>query len=457
MNIPRDDAFARFGRLLLHEPLLQLQILLAVAVVFGGGGVGFGLLNLVVQLVALIVLAFNGRRLKAFWTTASWPLRILMALTIALPTIQLIPLPPAIWAALPGRDLVQQSFAAAGLPADSWFPISVDSGRTLVSLTGLIVPFTMVSIGCTLESWQKRKLVESFCWIALAALVFGAFELATFYRLGLMFGSETNTGVLSATFANRNSTGLFFDIALVMVTGLLPHRSRQSVNVRWIIFASVFALGVILTRSRSSIVILALALLFICARFALWHLRGKSEPHDSLNRPMIGAGIFVMLIVSAAAASFIFGGTVRQSFDRFGTITSTQRPAIWKDAAHTARRYFPVGSGMGTFDEVFQIDESLEYLSPRTAGRAHNDYLEVTIEAGVAGLALAFAWLIWCSWTALLPAGQLRNSLRVGALFSIYFIAIQSLLDYPLRNQSMLCILGLLIAMLARPIPGRDQ
>ena len=126
------------------------------------------------------------------------------------------------------------------------------------------------------------------------------------------------------------------------------------------------------------------------------------------------------------------------------------RAEMREDARFAAARYWPVGAGMGTFDEVFQIDESLEYVSPRTAGRAHMDYIEVAIEAGLAGLLLVASWLGWVAW------GGWRALRRAGAwparaaAFTIAAIAAQSLLAFPLRNQAMLCVAALAVVLLAR-------
>ena len=84
--------------------------------------------------------------------------------------------------------------------------------------------------------------------------------------------------------------------------------------------------------------------------------------------------------------------------DRFAGSTEDARLYLWDDAVYAAERYFPVGSGMGTFDDVFQIDESLENMSVKRAGRAHNDYLEVAIEAGLPGIILIGAWLALLVW-----------------------------------------------------------
>jgi O-antigen ligase len=105
---------------------------------------------------------------------------------------------------------------------------------------------------------------------------------------------------------------------------------------------------------------------------------------------------------------------------------------------------------MGAFDEVFQVDESLESLTKRTAGRAHNDWLELAIEAGLAGLALAVLWMVligWLSW-------RVRHSSQRWAAWSgstfLLAIALQSITDYPLRNQTILAFAGFALLLLVR-------
>ncbi|MFX7025356.1 O-antigen ligase family protein, partial [Acinetobacter baumannii] len=63
------------------------------------------------------------------------------------------------------------------------------------------------------------------------------------------------------------------------------------------------------------------------------------------------------------------------------------RITIWQDTLTAIGNVWPVGGGFGTFQELFNSVEALETVDPAVAGRAHNDWLEVTLEAGLAGLA----------------------------------------------------------------------
>lgn len=157
----------------------------------------------------------------------------------------------------------------------------------------------------------------------------------------------------------------------------------------------------------------------------------------------------VLFAVAVAALLVLTSGQARTSMERFGG-TDGMRAEMREDALFAAQRYWPVGAGMGTFDEVFQVDESLEYVTPRKAGRAHMDYYELALEAGLAGLALLAGWFAWAgfaSWRAIATPNAWPA--RAAAL-ALAAIATQSLVAYPLRNQAMLCVAAFAIVLLAR-------
>jgi O-antigen ligase len=166
-------------------------------------------------------------------------------------------------------------------------------------------------------------------------------------------------------------------------------------------------------------------------------------------------GAAALVAASGIALLVEAPGPIDEALERFEAQDDPRR-YIWDDASYSARRYWPMGAGMGTFDEVFQVDESLENLSYRTAGRAHNDYLELAIEAGIPGLALAGLWLAligWLSWRARLSSQ--RWMAWAGSSF-LLAIALQSITDYPLRNQTILAFAAFALLLLARG-PGERR
>ncbi len=429
-------------------PLAHLQVLLLLAVLLGGGGVAYGLGNLAIQLVALALLALHAGRVRRFMAEAPRGLLVLIILTLALPLAQLVPLPPAIWQALPGRELAVEAYALAGIASDSWAPLSLDRARTLVAFCGLLAPATVIVIGATLDGSEKRVLARTLVILALASFAVGAAQLLSGNRAAMFYPGNAHADVLYATFANRNSTGLFF-VGAAILTLALQRRFDAKALILPAATIVLLLVGTILTQSRSSMALWLPIALFLAARF-WWtklHRDGTSKARSELA--IIVGGITVVGLIAGSA---LLGGRAETSFARFAQ-WDPARAEVWEDAAFSAGQYWPAGSGMGTFDEVFQIHESLEYVSPRKAGRAHNDYLEIAIEAGAVGLALVVLWAVWLLSAM---AGAMRSGpdwRRLGAATALGAIALQSILDYPLRTQTMLCVAALMIVLL---LPRRE-
>ncbi len=412
----------------------------------------YGLGNMVIQLAAIAVLALNLRACADFARNGPRALVALVAVTLALPLIQLIPLPPALWQSLPGRDLIAQSFTIAGLGADRWFPASVDPMRTLVAFCGTLAPAAIIVTGSMLSREQKLGLLRWALICICGAFVLGVVQFASGNQWGLLYDERSDPNVFYATFANRNSTALMFVIALTLLAAL--PRARGLAAVASAVAGVLFAVAVVLTQSRTGMALLAVPIGLLVLRLGAAAL-GRRTREQTSPRMAFGMALAAAVVVSGVfGASYLTGGRVAESVDRFVSAGAADRPEMWEDSYYAAGQYWPVGSGMGTFDEVFQVHESLEYVSPRRAGRAHSDWLEIAIEGGVFALLVAVLWLGWVLLSAL-PRGSREGTwLRLGAGAAIGAIALQSLVDYPLRNQSLLCLAALCIVLL---VSRREQ
>lgn len=160
-----------------------------------------------------------------------------------------------------------------------------------------------------------------------------------------------------------------------------------------------------------------------------------------------------LLALVVIGGVFAASGRVGATFDRFENLEDS-RPQIWEDTLSGADCYWPVGSGIGTFDEVFQIEESLENLIALKAGRAHNDFLETTLESGIFGPLLVLAWVIFIAATWWQQRHSHHRFIGHAAALGLLCVFLQSAVDYPLRNQTFLCVAALLIAVL---VAGRGS
>ncbi|MET4131837.1 exopolysaccharide production protein ExoQ [Porphyrobacter sp. MBR-155] len=427
-----------------------LAALLCVAFVLGGGGSYFGLANLAVKLVALAILLPSRGAFLQFWAQSPVLLRILVSASLLLPLIQIVPLPPSLWEEIPGRNLVTRSLELTGVVG--WMPLSVSPLRTLLAFTALITPMAILAAGWTLPRQRLIGLGWLVVGFGIATTLLGVFQLGATGNEATLFGARNPGDVLLGTFANRNSTGLLLGFSLTLAALLpapKPHLAMVAVRLA---VCAVLLLAIILTRSRTAVVLAMLPLAMAGIKAVWWFVREREtvDARGIAARPLaIMLGAIGLVAVSTAALTVTAPGPIEKTIERFEAKDDPRR-YIWDDASYTAARYWPAGAGMGTFDEVFQVDESLENLTQRTAGRAHNDYLELAIEAGLPGLVLAALWLLLVallSWRA--RHSPQRWAAWSGSVFLV-MIALQSISDYPLRSQTLLALAGFALLMLAR-------
>lgn len=441
----------------------QAAFLLACAIVLGGGGINAPWHNLAVEIIALVLLALNPDKVVHFLQSGPRALVWLVALTIAVPIIQLVPLPPAIWTRLPGSDIIIESYAVAGIE-NAWRPVSAYPARTLLAATGLIAPFCVLVLAYS----GGRELAGRLALGVLAAgavnMLLGAEQLVTANRIGNLYPSRVNPHHLYGTFANHNTGGLFLVVVVCALLALPPLSRRPSVDrMMRIVLAAIFSVGVVLTQSRSALALLLLVGVALAAPLGLARVKRLPESHGKGSSLPTRAGPLRLLLAAGAGlaimlAAFGLAGNAKvgQTLARFDDLQD-KRPQIWLDTGETIRRYFPVGAGVGSFEEVFRIDESLEFLSRGHINRAHNDYLEPVVESGVFGAAMILGWMAWCGHVLFgwYRSGRLRH--HAFPALTLGIIALQSMIDYPLRSQAGLCVFAAMIAILAnaRPVQAR--
>ena len=116
--------------------------------------------------------------------------------------------------------------------------------------------------------------------------------------------------------------------------------------------------------------------------------------------------------------------------------------------------YFPIGSGIGSFESAFRIFEPDELLGPNYINMAHNDILQLAIEGGLVSLLLLLV-TISLIVIAAVKAGQKlpenKSKAFWAALFgSIAVLLLSSAFDYPLRTPLLQALLAIAVVALVR-------
>ncbi len=427
---------------------LSAAFLLIVAMLFGGGGSRFALSEMLVQLSAIPALVIGlGKMREAEEWPAFRPLILLCGAAILLVIVQLIPLPPAIWQALPGRELLAE---AAGLVGDdsAWRPWSINPELTLQSGLSLIIPIAMISAVLHFRSGEVRLLLM----IALVMVMvnFGTAMLQSLSGGNSFYPYETtHKGLPIGLFANRNHMAQLLLMAIFMSAGLFLSRgnNRKSPGQSMLLaaFMVVLAFGIVATNSRTVTALLIPASIFLAYRFVPERFRKQGLWIIGAG-VLAAAGIFALLVSTGRFQVFNI------LLDRFAQ-DEDHRFEFWPDAWNTMLAYFPFGSGAGTFDTVFRAHEKLSTVGTHYVNNAHNDYLEVGIETGIFGLAIIAGLVVWTVNRArgLLvgDAGGRRDTLAYYAVAALGCVALHSLIDYPLRSLSLMTFASLLFAVIA--------
>jgi O-antigen ligase len=166
--------------------------------------------------------------------------------------------------------------------------------------------------------------------------------------------------------------------------------------------------------------------------------------------------------MAAASALLVLGGVALVRFNpvlatigaRF-SFENELRIELWRDGLFVARKHYPVGVGMGGFVPALVIDERLEVVRPAMPNRAHNEYIELGVEAGLFGLLAWGAILLIAARSGNAARRhrdwQVRAEVWFGGAVLILFM-LHSMVDYPFRSMS-LATLGALCASLLLKSP----
>jgi O-antigen ligase len=171
-------------------------------------------------------------------------------------------------------------------------------------------------------------------------------------------------------------------------------------------------------------------------------------PPRSRLRPwaILIAGALAIAAVAALQATSIGSG-------RFGESAKTSvqsREDILATTTEAIGDFFPFGSGLGSFRQVYHLYEKPEEVTTTYVVHAHNDYAELALELGLAGIVLMllfFAWwanAVWNAWRTA-EAGPFA---RAAAIVSAA-ILIHSIVDFPLRTAAIGACFAMCLGLLA--------
>jgi O-antigen ligase len=416
---------------------------LAAALVLGGSGAAAPLHNLIIELAALglLIVWFTGRSQGLPLRQGEAPTLLLLLLVVVTPVLQLVPLPYDVWTRLPGRELAAGIDAVLGF--NEWRPLSLDPEATALAGAYLLLPAALLLCALRMGQEERRRVSILIVFGAAASLVLGVLQVAA---AGTSFHLYTNShnGFATGFFANRNHQADLLLIGMLFAAALLSQLRQVSPAIRWtLLFAAViaFSAGVIATTSRMAFLLLPIAVL---GSFSFFYPRGGQRKRMTL--------LLVSAAVLAIAGLIAMSANTHVVIRRFQSFTDG-RFQFWSEAMYAVQLYFPLGSGLGTFDPVFRMIEDLNQLDAPYVNHAHNDYVQILLEVGAWGAFLVVLFLVLLGLRSVRkqPSDAARALARAAKL-SILILLLHSIVDYPLRILSLLSLFGLFVAFLHPPL-----
>jgi O-antigen ligase len=417
-----------------------VSFVIIVFTLIGGAPLSvLGVLSLAVStgaLLAAIAFSPDAARLAKL----PWHSRAALGAIVLLPLVQLVPLPPALWQALPGQDIRHIVLETIGR-GNSWQPISLTPIFTMEATVACLAFVTLVLAMLTLGERHLRNVGWLILAIVAVDIAIGTLQVASGgYPL---LRESRNQGAMLGFFANKNHMGLFVAASMPLAWLLLDVRRRRAPPLYLFIgWCSLSLVALVATNSRSGL------LVGLVAAGAL-SLQLLSKQSSRLR-------LTFLVGVVGAIASMSLTNPFSALFGRFSEVNDDLRWKFWQESIPLSKIYWPFGAGAGSFSQLFMVSEKLTSVKPTYVNAVHNDYIQLIIEFGISGVAVTLFLIISL---LICSSAEVKNKKKgpidknvIAGLIIVTLFALQSVVDYPLRRVATLPMFAMAIVLILRAV-----
>lgn len=359
---------------------------------------------------------------------------------------------------------------AAVVPFRGWRPISLFPWATRQAIGKFLAYLVVLLIALDLSSSPRSRQVLIFALIAGGGFqaIYGLAEYFTGHQHIFGYAKQHYTQVATGTFINRNHFAGYLEMTLplaiaaaAMTFSKLRAGGRRLADslegasgrlmfqgTALLVLSLIMAIALGCSRSRMGIASCLLSLLLVGLFLAR---RGKGR-------------IFALsaVLVTGLAVSLFLIGNGGPVFERFLRVaveirSDMGRLSMWSQATGMAAAFPLVGIGLGAFPFVFPAFRASGegvFLS-----HAHNDYLEILTEVGLAGGLIVCAAMIPIAGRYLLPRtgrpdfGLLGPAAVAGVLAVVFHSLADFNLAIPGNALTFAFLLGFFLCWRKKPIP----
>jgi O-antigen ligase len=424
---------------------------------------------IVAIMAAAYVLLGEKPRLNPHLPPVLKKLRLPVAAFFGFLVLQIVPLPVGLVRIVsPGTYEFQKLYSPA-FPRLKFMSLSLAPGATLREALFLATLFILGFL--VVRTVVRGRRIRTAIAVLVAAGVFqalyGLFELTRAHPRLLFYPKTLNLAAVTGTFVNRNHLSGYLEMIVPLALGLVLARmsllafgvkglkeklllwTSKGILVNVLILAGVvlMSLGIVLSRSRSGVVVLAFAV-FLFFAFSVY-----SFSRTGFRQPWVGQTVrTVFLVVVALAAVAGVGSTIRRF--ALDDLLREDRPLYWASTVEIVRDFPVFGTGLGTYSSAYGAYEKAS-SNEMELRHAHNDYLEAAAELGVVGTVLLLGIILYIAVEAFLFWRERRNAqargLALGGLVSLAGAGLHAMTDFNLHVTAnavlFTVVLGLALVM----------
>lgn len=361
----------------------------------------------------------------------------MIAAMFALTLLHLIPLPPSVWQRFASGGLLQTIDSGVGT-GSVWRPLTKDPVATWNAFYSLFTPAAFLLLGAQLSNDDRKALLMPVLLLSLASAAAGLIQAA-----GLSFSLYSYNNPISGLLSNRNHQGVLLACIFPMlaVMGFSPSENRERARAKLVFagFVTILLVPLVMvTGSRIGILLSAATLVTT----VLFYLLGRRRRSKGSRRQLLWAFAGAGVIASVVAVTFYLSRdtAITRLAAGLNEPGGEVRYKVWGTAIAEIWRYFPFGSGSGSYQLAFQIVEPQGQLRPTYSNHAHNDWIEVAMTCGIAGmllLSVAICAYVTRMYQILPRRNALPSPYALLGMVIISALAIASVFDYPLRTPLM--------------------
>src|SRR5436190_2798321 len=273
---------------------------------------------------------------------------------------------------------------------------------------------------------------------------------------------QTAQAIPFGPFINQHHFAAFMEMTSGVALGLMfGKRTGQDKRILLAIAVVIMGIAVVFTSSRGGLLGFFGALAFVgLLNFLSGRWSGDDHKHhpkgDVQQKFIIAASGVALLLVIFGSVLFLGGNA--ELFRGLGVTeiqdgVSNGRAHFWPIALSIFLEHPFIGAGLDAFGVAFTRHDT--WSGFLRVEQAHNDYLQVLADAGIAGFACVAAFIYLLFRKGLTTIGEsrgFRHDAAIGALAGCFGILIHSFFDFPLRTPSNGFFFLLLCAIATVPI-----